>query len=199
MKKTVVLLVVMLVSAGLFAEGAKGNLSFGLSAGGSYAHIDISPFEDAGMDATTLGVPVSVEVLYSLGKITEIPGQGDLTLDVGIKSSYLNLYSAKKDKISANSFTIPVLAYGKATMGNYFVGLGLGIHAWSAKFDFGVVDGEDNGIEFCSLIEPGYKFILTDNITLLGSLGIYTTSYESDSGEEDAAVITLNIGINYAL
>ncbi len=203
MKKLLSLLLVMSFCGGLLIaeDSFASKLSLGLSTGLSITLEDID--DD---DANLIGLPVMIQVLYRLDPTFDIPTLGEATIDVGLKGGYLHLFTLESTVLGsdykASMYTIPVLPYGRVNAGNFFVGIGIGLHLWTSQM---TIDGEvqdlygDNGIELCSMIEPGYAFPINDNLTALGSISIFSTSYESGDSENESSILTLNIGIEYSL
>lgn len=193
MKK--VLLVMIFSSALLMAEESfASKLSFGVSTG-----LSITLEESIYDDINLVGVPVLVQGLYRLTPTFEIPNLGTTTIDVGVKMGYLHLWDYSSSSLEMNMYTIPFLAYARANVGNFFVGAGLGLHFWNLDMTILSIDGGDNGVDFCSTIEPGYALSINENLTLLGSISIFSTSYEGSSSDNSSSILTLNIGIEYAL
>ena len=198
MKKIIVLLL-LTVSTMVFSQNAiSSKLSFGLQSGFVFTVEDFSAFDDAGT-LTQVGAPVMLQALYRLDQTFEIPNLGTSTIDVGMKLGYLPIFSLKGDNVTANMYTVPVLLYGKATAGNYFLGFGLGLHAWTLSMEMEILgsklDMGDNGLEGCVLLEPGYTMAINKNLSVTGSLSIYNTSTEKD----DSFVIGLTVGAEYKL
>ena len=214
MKK--ILMTVLMLSLALSFAAAEDSfvskMSVGASLGAGVIMEDTSDLEDLGFDVSKVGFPIMVEALYRLDQEVEIPNLGMATIDAGLKLGYMKLWSASGTLLGAelefSQSTVPVLAYGRATAGNFFVGLGLGVHAWTLNF---YLDGEkqdigsQNGIEFCMLLEPGYVYPLSDKIDLMGSLSIWSVGYESEdsstgeSEDNSSLVLGLNVGISYKL
>ncbi len=200
-------LMLSLTLTAVFAEESfTSKLSVGASLGAGILLEDTTDAEDAGYDVSKTSFPITAEVLYRLDQEVEIPNLGMATIDVGMKMGYMKLLSMSVDffgsEIEAKMFTVPVLAYGRATAGNFFVGLGLGLHAWTLNT---YVDGEkqdlgsDNGLDFCALLEPGYVFPISEDLSVLGSLSIWNVGYESEDGDNSSLELGVNVGVSYKL
>ena len=208
MKK--ILAAALMLSLALTALSAEDSFVSKMSVGGSLGvgliMEDTSDLEDMDMDVSKIGFPIMVEALYRLDQEVEVPNLGKATIDVGMKLGYMKLWSASGTFLGTdfefNMSTVPVLAYGRATAGDFFVGLGLGLHAWNMNVK---VDGStndlygDNGLDFCLLIEPGYVYPLSEDLSLLGSLSIWSVGYEGDGGDTSSTVIGANVGVSYKL
>jgi len=74
-------------------------------------------------------------------------------------------------KVALKMGTVPFYVYGKAVTDNFYLGLGLGIHAWS----------------------------MSGTIDLNMGLQILTLGYEDESGDNSSNAIGVAVGVSYKL